>query len=88
MGATTWSYPKDKVSMEEAVKILTAVRGGFRFAYEGYLKKARTFREPPKIGKRWPREGYFLPDAKTFFTEFEARASSDTLRQLIAIGRE
>lgn len=54
LGATTWSYPKDKVTIEEVLQIIAALRSGFAAAYDGYLTKAATFEKPPEVGQRWP----------------------------------
>ena len=83
MGATTWSYPKDKVTIEEALQILGALRLGFAAAYDGYLAKVKTFEKPPELGERWPRDGYFLPTREVFMREFERRASARTVEQLL-----
>ena len=83
MGATTWSYPKDKVTIEEALQIIAALRSGFAAAYGGYLTKAATFEKPPEVGERWPRDGYYLPTRETFMREFERRASANTVDRLL-----
>ena len=83
MGATTWSYPKDSVPIEEAVQIIAALRSSFATAYGSYLEKALAFENPPEIGERWPREGYFLPLRENFMREFERRSSAGTLGGLL-----
>jgi len=83
MGATTWSYPKDKVTIEEALQIIAALRSGFAAAYSGYLTMAATFEKPPEVGERWPREGYYLPTLEAFMREFERRASANTVDRLL-----
>ena len=83
MGATTWSYPKDKVTIEEMMQIVGALRSGFAAAYEAYLAKVATFEKPPEIGERWPREGYYLPSREVFIREFERRASSGTVGKFL-----
>ena len=83
MGATTWSYPKDKVTMEEMMQIVGALRSGIVAAYEAYLAKVATFEKPPEIGERWPRDGYYLPSKDVFVREFERRASSGTVDKLL-----
>lgn len=84
MGATTWSYPQERVSHEEALEVLAALRGGFRASYEAYLAEAETFDNRPPIGDLWPRDGYFLPSADVFMTELERRASISTVRALMS----
>jgi hypothetical protein len=83
MGATTWSYPKGQVTLEEAVEIMAALRSGFAAAYDGYLAKAATFERPPAIGERWPREGYAVPTRDVFMREFARRASANTVDRLL-----
>lgn len=83
LGATTWSYPKDKVTIEEVLEIIAALRSGFAAAYDAYLTKAATFEKPPEVGERWPRDGYFLPTREIFMHEFERRASANTVDRLL-----
>ena len=54
MGATTWSYPKPEVSLQEALAMVGALRQGFREAYAEYLAKAAAFAEPPPIASAGP----------------------------------
>jgi len=83
MGATTWTYPKQKVSLDESIEILRLLRNSFKAAYSAYIEKARTFKNPPEIGAKWPREGYFLPDVDQFIEEAAQRASIDSLQSLL-----
>lgn len=88
MGATTWMYPKASVSLEEMLEVISALERGFREAYAAYLKKVESFARPPKIGERWPREGYFLPSLETFMAEVLRRTSPQTLKALQALGEK
>jgi hypothetical protein len=83
MGATTWSYPKGSVTLEEAMQVVASLRSGFAAAYDGYLAKVRTFEKVPEIGERWPREGYYVPTREAFLREFERRASPATVDRLL-----
>jgi len=83
LGATTWSYPKDKVTTEEVLQIIAALRSGFAAAYDGYLTKAATFEKPPEVGQRWPRDGYYLPTREAFMREFGRWASANTVDRLL-----
>jgi hypothetical protein len=85
MGATTWSYPKSKVTTGEALQILSALRASFAMAYDGYLAKLSTFENQPEIGEKWPREGYHIPTREVFIHEFERRASAKTVDNLIKL---
>lgn len=84
MGATTWSYPHQRVAADELFRMLEALRGGFRDAYSAYLEEVRSFPDPPEIGDRWPRDGYYLPSVEVFMAELERRASPVTLETLLA----
>ena len=83
MGATTWSYPKDKVTLDELMQIIAAYRAGVVTAYDAYLAKAATFAKPPEVGELWPKDGYFLPSRAVFVKEFERRASANTINVLL-----
>jgi len=83
MGATTWTYPKAAVTLEEAMQIVAALRSGFASAYDGYLAKLATFEQPPEIGERWPRDGYAVPTREIFMREFERRASPNTVDRFL-----
>ena len=83
MGATTWSYPNEVVNRDEIIKIIASLRKGFRDAYTAYIEKAATFSKKPKIGTRWPKDGYFLPSADTFMNEFSKRASQSSIELLL-----
>jgi hypothetical protein len=85
MGATTWSYPKDKVTIEEAIQMVSVLRSGFVTAYDAYLAKTRTFDKPPETGDRWPRDGYYVPSRAAFLQEFERRASPNTADRLLRV---
>ena len=85
MGATTWSFPRAKISTDELVKILGAYRIVAMDAYGSYLKKTETFdaAQRPRLGERWPADGLFLPDADTFRRRIETRNSSASLNLLL-----
>lgn len=83
MGATTWSYPKEEVAVEEALSLVGALRDAVRVAYEHYLDEVETFDDPPAVGAGWPADGYLLPSADQFMHEAEARASARTMQVLL-----
>lgn len=83
MGATTWTYGKAAVTPDEYLRIIGAVRAGFRDAYSKYLEKAATFEKRPEIGDRWPAEGFYLPSVDVFMAEFARQASSSTVDRLL-----
>jgi hypothetical protein len=65
------------------MRILTAVRQGFRDGYSAYVEKAAGFENPPAIGEQWPRDGYYLPSVDVFMAEFAGRASANSLDAII-----
>jgi len=79
MGATTWTYPRESVNLETSLKILAALRKGFRDAYNTYLEKLKTLDNPPEIGEKWPRDGYFVPDVTVFMAKVAQHSSASTL---------
>jgi adenylate cyclase len=83
MGATTWLYPDGYVTPGELIKAVAAVREAFKTAYLAYLEKVKTFKNPPLIGEKWPRDGYYLPTLDVFMQALDARASSATLAAVI-----
>jgi hypothetical protein len=85
MGATTWMYPSGSVSMDELLRTLTALRQGFKDAYESYLEKARKFANPPAIGEHWPVEGYFLPNSEVFMGEIAKRTAPHTMAAISSL---
>jgi len=83
MGATTWLYPAQRVDNAEMVTMLTALRHSFRDAYAAYLDKAATFAQPPTIGEKWPRDGYYLPTVDTFMGAINQRTAPATLAAIL-----
>ncbi len=82
MGATTWAYPEARLTAEQMIGVLAALRISIRGAYQTYLDKVATFGNPPEIGARWPRDGYYLPSADLFMSalnESSAGASLDAM---------
>ena len=85
MGATTWSFPRDKLSTDEVIAILAAYRASALEAYDAYLRKTAGFddKDRPKIGDKWPKDGLFIPDAKTFRDRVETQNSIASLNLLL-----
>lgn len=77
MGATTWAYPEDSLSTDDALKLIAAYRRGVKNTYLQYLKKfdATEIKSKPVIGNKWPSHGNFLPDYETF---------SDSVQKLVS----
>jgi hypothetical protein len=90
MGATTWSYAGRQVSSETMLRMVSLLRRSAVEAYGSYLQKVARF-EPdarPVVGERWPRDGFFLPDAETFRKAVEAQNSAATLNRLFVAVNE
>jgi hypothetical protein len=83
MGATTWMYPDDAVTVQRAVELVGGLRASIRAAYAGYLKKVSTFAARPEIGDKWPKDGFYLPSEDVFMRELARRSSHVTLRGLL-----
>lgn len=88
MGATTWSYPDAKLSSGEMLAALAALRGAFAGTYQAYLEKVAVSSDPPQIGSRWPRDGYYLPAADVFMAELARRISASSLHSLLEAAAE
>jgi adenylate cyclase len=84
MGATTWTFPSNSVSVSEALEVIAALRNGFRDAYAHYIEKTKTFASPPEVGKKWPSQCYCLPTPETFMQAAERRTSKPTLDRLLS----
>ncbi|MDH5407935.1 MAG: DUF3365 domain-containing protein [Gammaproteobacteria bacterium] len=83
MGATTWLYPEETISLSEALHLLSELRAGFRFAYKYFLMEIKQMKNPPEIGNKWPRDGYYVPSIDGFMTKLTSRSSADTLDLLM-----
>jgi len=79
MGAATWMYPASFVTLEESLKAITILHKGIQDAYAAYLKKVKTFANPPVIGERWPRDGFYLPSQEVFMQAFLKSTAPYTL---------
>lgn len=86
MGATTWMYPDELVTMDRAVDLIGALRASIRAAYASYLAKAATFPDPPHVGDGWPRDGRQLPSEDVFMAELARRSSTGTLQGILEPG--
>lgn len=85
MGATTWSFPRDRVSSTELIEILAAYRASAIDAYDAYLRKTAGFdpEQRPRLGTQWPAEGRYLPDLATFRKRVEEKNSIASLNLLL-----
>jgi hypothetical protein len=85
MGSVTWTHPRESVSPAELAQMIGELRGAIGLAYDRYLKKISASPRPPRIGRRWPREGYYLPNREKFLAAAEQRTSAMTLSRLLSI---
>lgn len=71
MGAATWIYPERDVSLAEFNGLVRNVYAGVETAWNAYLAKTATFKEPVRIAvDAWPgKDKRVLPDPQTFMTE-------------------
>lgn len=85
MGATTWTFPKDSVTVEEITEMIAVYRMGARHTYENYLEKVNSFSSTskPEIGTKWPSNGYFLPTAAAFMDSVNTIASPASFNKLL-----
>ena len=83
MGATTWMYPQEEISVDDFLQMLAVLRQGFRAAYQQFLLETQSMPVPPKIGNLWPRSGMFVPSADIFMQEINLRSSTHTLSGLM-----
>jgi len=79
MGATTWTYPDESISLDTFFSMLHELRNSFKFAYSSFINKIKKFDSSPTISDKWPKDGYFLPSVSVFTTEINKRASPQTL---------
>jgi hypothetical protein len=89
MGATTWSYAGRQVPPETMLRMIAQLRSSAVEAYGAYLQKVNRFdaHARPKIGEKWPRDGFYLPDLETFRQAVEAANSAHTLNGMaVALG--
>ena len=85
MGATTWTYPHETISLEQALELIKVLRNSFRQSYSRYLDKVSRFRVKPVIGERWPGQGFYLPSVEQFMQVLDKRMATETLTSLIAL---
>lgn len=87
MGATTWSYTEKNMSAEDLAILIKNLRQSSYESYASYIEKVKKFNknEAVSIGNKWPAEGKYLPDVKTFEQTVEKNNSGQTLTNLLSI---
>jgi adenylate cyclase len=90
MGATTWTFPKDSVSMEEVRLLLASYRQSAAGAYTAYLEKMNKNKKNkiPAIGTKWPHQGYFLPSTAVFMDSLNTLTAKYTLNTLLNLSNK
>jgi hypothetical protein len=84
MGATTWSFPDDSVTIERALELLSAYRASARKTYERYEYDCRQFtRDSAAILTRWPTAGEKAIPATQVFCDSVYILSSPNIMKLL-----
>jgi hypothetical protein len=86
MGATTWSFPSDSVTIDEALSLIQAYRTSARSTYEKYLEKINTFSSyEVSVSNSWPSVGdWMVPSADVFCDSVYKNTSSKVLARLLS----
>lgn len=82
MGATTWTYPRSTVSLEEYVAVVDAFYTAVSEAYASYIEEAQGFDPKPEIGDKWPRDGFYLPSVEAFMATVREATSPMALQAI------
>lgn len=83
MGATTWLYPDEQISLSDALILLSELRKGFSFSYQYFLDEVKQMPKQYLVGNKWPSEGNFVPSNEVFMYELSKRTSQFTLNKLL-----
>jgi len=87
MGATTWTYPDDRVGAADYLAATEALYQAVEESYQAYLTKAAGFANPPLVGTVWPEAGLnVLPGADVFMTEVRRLTAEQVLVMLVLRG--
>ena len=78
MGATTWSYPKEKITYDELLGLVAAYQSSAKSSYEMFLTECKNFKESevPTIGDKW-FDGYNVPSADRFLDSVDVILKAD-----------
>lgn len=85
MGATTWSVPMDSLTTMQMLQYMKAYLNASMKTYDKFLNEVKGFKQntPPEIGDKWPEDGYYLPDSKSFKSRLETLHSSLSLNAIL-----
>ncbi|MEO1450037.1 MAG: DUF3365 domain-containing protein [Bacteroidota bacterium] len=86
MGATTWTYPEDSLSLTEMMAAIKAYRSGVSATYDTFLEEVKTFKEKevPEIGENWSDVGYAIPSNAVFMKAVNEEVAPETIEKLLA----
>lgn len=86
MGATTWTYPNDSLTMSETLAMIKVYREGVANTYESFLEEVRGFKEKdiPEISDKWSDEGYVVPSKDFFLEAVNEEVGADTFKEIMA----
>lgn len=86
MGATTWSYPKDSLTTDEFIAMLSAYRTGVSVVWDAYLDELNHLeaQKQPGIGEQWPKDGLFIPNHQTLRDSIDDLVGPHLLAEFIS----
>ena len=84
MGATTWTYPKQRISYAELLALVNAFRSSTEQAYAIVIDKFESIHRVPVINQKWPKEGYYLPNRAEFMHKLGKQTALITITVLLA----
>ena len=85
MGVTTWTFPDSHVSTDELFNLIHTFHNSIRNAYALLVDEMKTLNNPPDIGNKWPKDGYYLPSVDEFMKQALKRTSASTLNTVTRI---
>jgi hypothetical protein len=86
MGATTWTYPVEKLGAEAYLSTTEELFQSIEEAYGMYIDKVAIFAPDIEIGSSWPNENSLaLPNRKTFMAAVRKQASITVVEELVLI---
>ena len=83
MGATTWTYPENTISIDTFFKLLATLDRAIETAYTLVLNEAEKLPNPPRMGEQWPESHYAIPNKETFIAAIHKRASPEILARIV-----
>ena len=86
MGATTWTYPTEKLGADAYLSTTEELFQSVEEAYGMYIDKVAVFNPDIEIGNVWPNaQKLALPDRKTFMAAVREQASMTIVEELVLI---